>query len=389
MKFIRKIGIIIFVAVLIVSILVATQPGLLMRSIQPVIGLFGPDEPFSITQMVEPPDYSLLRYWAAHPDTQDAADLVPAGIPYTDNQGNTLADVFYIHATGYLGRDQWTAAMEDGTATRGNTDFLLANEASIFNSCCDVYAPRYRQASIFAYVGTSMAERDRILSAVYPDVKAAFAYFIEHYNKGRPFIIASHSQGTHHALRLIADVVDGTPLAERMVIAYTLGSTLIPVSNAYFEDLKTIHACQNSSDVNCIVHWDTYGEGGIAKLFASNEASLCTNPLSWQVDEVLAERTLHLGAVPAIGSVSGLSGETLTTNFDYDHLETPMNSYTWARCNAGTLYVEDQNEQDYIKLGKSPDKSYHGVDFMMFHMNIRVNSLERVQAWSASPGRVQ
>ena len=33
--------------------------------------------------------------------------------------------------------------------------------------------------------------------------KAAFQYYLEHYNNGRPFIIASHSQGTYHAKRLI------------------------------------------------------------------------------------------------------------------------------------------------------------------------------------------
>ncbi len=36
----------------------------------------------------------------------------------------------------------------------------------------------------------------------YEDLKTAFENYLKHYNKGRPIIIASHSQGSLHALRL-------------------------------------------------------------------------------------------------------------------------------------------------------------------------------------------
>ena len=52
------------------------------------------------------------------------------------------------------------------------------------------------------------------------DVKAAFQYYLEHYNNGRPIIIASHSQGTTHAKRLLKEFFDGTALQHQLVAAY-------------------------------------------------------------------------------------------------------------------------------------------------------------------------
>ena len=80
---------------------------------------------------------------------------------------------------------------------------MLANQASQFNGCCNVYAPRYREASIFAYLKGDAKLREQVLGFAYKDVARAFDYFIENYNGGRPFILASHSQGTHHGERLI------------------------------------------------------------------------------------------------------------------------------------------------------------------------------------------
>jgi hypothetical protein len=68
----------------------------------------------------------------------------------------------------------------------------MANQASVFNGCCDVYAPRYREAAIHVFFGDA-ARRDAVLGFAYQDVERAFDYFLEHFSNGRPFVIASHS----------------------------------------------------------------------------------------------------------------------------------------------------------------------------------------------------
>ena len=92
----------------------------------------------------------------------------------------------------------------------------------------------------------------------YADVDRAFTFFLEHYSKGRPFIIASHSQGTEHGFNLIRRRIDGTPLALRMVAAYLIGGAITDKDAAA---LKTIHVCAAPTDTHCIVHWATYKAG--------------------------------------------------------------------------------------------------------------------------------
>ena len=56
----------------------------------------------------------------------------------------------------------------------------------------------------------------------YQDVKKAFEYYLEHYNNGRPIIIASHSKGSTHTIRLLKEFFDGKQLKEKLVMAYLI-----------------------------------------------------------------------------------------------------------------------------------------------------------------------
>ena len=186
-----------------------------------------PDGVFDPEQAVDAPDYNNVAFWAALPTTVDPADLVPAGIA-AGSQGERPIDTFFIHPTGFLTSGSWTSPMNPDSGTEENTQWMMANQASAYNGCCNIYAPRYREANIFVYFSADIKRRDAVLDFAYQDVKRSFEYFIEHYNEGRPFIIASHSQGTHHAIRLLKEVVDRSDLHKRMVAAYIIGSTIIP-----------------------------------------------------------------------------------------------------------------------------------------------------------------
>jgi hypothetical protein len=90
------------------------------------------------------PDYSSTASWAALPTMQDAADVTPPG--YTDQQATAGVDVFYIHPTTYFALSG-NAAFDEGGITLLGVNAALTNQASVFNGCCKIYAPRYRQAS--------------------------------------------------------------------------------------------------------------------------------------------------------------------------------------------------------------------------------------------------
>lgn len=348
------------------------------------IAINAPSGDFDPATGAPAPDYGDVASWAALPTTTHPARLVPAGVISAVEQGQAPVDVLFIHPTGYLSGNSWTSPMDADSATEENTRWMLANQASAFNGCCNVYAPRYREASIFAYMQRSTAERERVLAFAYQDVLAAFRYFIEHFSAGRPFIIASHSQGTHHAQRLLSEEIDRGRLRERLVAAYTIGSVGNGYSSEWLAGLAHLRACASASDIGCIVHWDTVGDGGDPVPAAP--PALCTNPLTWRVDEALAPATLHRGAVPAAGTyTAAFRGDDAARGTTFSALAAPMAGHTWAQCRGGTLFVANQSGSAMAGsfMGSGRRLNYHGLDYPLFHMDIRENAIVRVNAFLA------
>ena len=216
-----------------------------------------------------------------------------------------------------------------------------------------------------------------MLGFAYEDVKRAFEYYLENYNQGRPFIIATHSQGSHHALRLLKEVIDTSDLHERMVAAYLIGAVIIPVSPAWFDSMSNISACQSADDLHCVVHWDTMPDG--ASAMERPEDSLCTNPLTWEVNEEMARAELNDGAVIPEGTfnTSFGRGDDEPTQQSYKVLKEPLLAHTWAQCKDGSLYVGIQDGTEFEVMGSSNMGSYHGLDYALFYMNIHNNAKHR------------
>ena len=295
-----------------------------------------PDGVFDPRQVADAPDYSNVAFWAARPKTTDPADLVPAGIARP-------IDTFFMHPTGYLTSGSWTSPMNPDSGTEENTQWMMSNHA--------------------------------VLDFAYQDVKRSFECFIEYYNEGRPFIIASHSQGNHHAIRLLGEVVDRSDLHKRMVAAYIIGNTIISVSPDWFDAMANISPCESAEDLHCVVHWDTMPEG--ARPMERPEPSLCTNPLTWKVNEEMAPATLNAGAVAPAGIYNATFGrkEDSAIGQVFDKLAAPVKSQTWAQCRGGSLFAKDQAGTRFFAMGSNELNTYHGLDYALFYMNIRNNAV--------------
>lgn len=341
-----------------------------------------PSGTFDPEHAVPAPDYNLAASWAALPTRKGPADLVPAGIE-VEAQGTQAVDVFFIHPTGYLTSGSWTSPMDVDSGTEENTNYMLANQASAFNGCCNIYAPRYREANIFSYFLDSPTDRDEVLGFAYQDVKRAFEYYLQHDNHDKPFIIAGHSQGTHHAKRLLQEVIDSSDLHQRMVAAYMIGSIILPVSLSWFNSMDHISPCEAADDLHCVVAWDTMPQG--APALERPEPSLCTNPLSWRVDEDLAAANLNEGAVLPSGTLNTAIGRNpdVAAQQTFDSLGQPIEHLTWAQCKEGTLYVEEQTLTGFEVDAMG---TYHQLDYALFYVNIRNNAKLRSSRYLASPG---
>ncbi len=298
-----------------------------------------------------PLDFSRRENWAALPWVQDAADNTPSP-RLKDRQADAAADVFYIHPTTYLSMFGWNATTDDRRLNNLTDKLPIRLQASAFNGCCRVYAPRYRQASLKSFFATS-AEGRAALYMAYSDVRDAFRYYLEHFNQGRPLIIASHSQGSLHAKRLLADFFDKDPaLRHRLVAAYVIGW---PVPCRAF---ATIPPCERADQTGCFVSWSTYTWGTSQTMGHWDGGGCCVNPLTWRQDDLYAPRDLNLGGTP----------------YKFDQLDPAV---TDAQCVNGKLWVHKPQARGYVALGGN----MHLMDYNLFYANIRENAETRVEAF--------
>lgn len=340
--------------------------------LESVLFIIKPHHSFESDVRSETPDYSKEENWAALPTIEDPSDLRPEGI-LRDTLGQKV-NVFYIHPTGYLRGEHWNSMMDLNSATEENTKWMLANQASVFNDC-QVYAPRYREATIFAFFNIEGEDETAALELAYQDVASAFDYFINQFSREQPFIIASHSQGTRHAMQLIKDKIDQSKLAERMIAAYIIGMST--VTKEAVTRLTKISVCTNPTETNCIIHWATF-QDGTPPQEGWDTPMICVNPLSWKTDETRVEADANLGYVASTGIYNlAFTGEDISEDVQFPPLSKPVAGHTMAYCKNGRLMVEEQVTNS-MALGPG---NYHGLDFQLFHMNIRKNVVTRITSY--------
>ena len=339
---------------------------------------YGPNVAFSPSQMGPNPDYSMDSSWLSLPTYVDEADLSPAGIKSINN-GNAKFDVFYVHGTGFISPDAWTSPLKGNSSTQNNSKFSLANEASIFNSCCNIFAPHYREANLFSFFNLSKKESNNILDLVYEDIRAAFFNFIDHRNDGRPFFIVGHSQGSQLIKRLLSELNEFPDVTQHLIAVYSLGDAFSPLSQEYVDSITYLDICKTPTATRCLIHWETIGDGGGQLIIPLSRDSVCVNPLSWSYDDRYASPDLHLGAATVSGKyLMNTESNNQEINFDSPSI-TP--NYTKAQCKDGLLYVDDPTDTQYAELGLLSDHTMHGVNFAIFHMNIRKNARLRAESF--------
>ncbi|MEO5997635.1 MAG: DUF3089 domain-containing protein [Chitinophagaceae bacterium] len=300
------------------------------------------------------PDYSSLNYWAAHPDKKDPSDSVSNSLlKYTIP--DTVADVFFLHPTTLTSYEDtsWNADIDD-TSLNTKTDYSsILYQASVFNEC-RVYAPRYRQAHIRAYFSPDTVSNKKAFDLAYEDITNSFQYYLDHYNNGRPIIIASHSQGSTHAQRLLKDFFENKPLKNKLVVAYVIG---MYIPNTYFKDLKI---CSDSLQNGCVAGWRTFKNGYEPDfVIKENNSGWVTNPLTWATTNAYASYEINQGGV--------------ITNFS-----KLRKGITDAKIHDGVLWINRPHLPGSFLLRM---KNFHVGDINLFYLNIRQNVRQRVNAY--------
>lgn len=334
---------------IVVALLIGT--GYIYRADLMLLGLtfMVPGHAFSDVPSPAAPDYTNPAHWAALPERDDLADTLAVGA--TDLQATAAVDVFFVHPTTFVSRDAWNQSLDDTTTNETTDQMVMQGQASAFNACCRVYAPRYRQATLASFFveGDSAPQA---LDLAYSDVVAAFRYYLATFNRGRPFVMAGHSQGSRHLDFLLAEEIAGTALAEQMVAAYPIGFEL--------DGSNGIAICQTATQTGCQVTWNSVGPRA-GSLFASPD-NICVNPLTWSTDGAHAPHEANLGAV----------------NFDGSDAHEP--GAADAQCREGRLRVSEIRSDHYTLMPLGRD-NFHIYDYALFYVNVRQNAQARVDAY--------
>ncbi len=312
------------------------------------------------------PDYADLNYWAAHPWKWDPSDSVPK--PLLNEPIDSTADVFFLYPTSYTRKAKkknQNAAIDDDYINAKTDYSSVLYQASVFNNQCRVFAPRYRQAHIANFFSTDKEKAAEAFSMAYEDIKAAFEFYLQTWNKERPFIIAAHSQGSFLAERLLKEYFDVAsnpdntnegivPLKNKLVAAYIIGW---PVPKNYFTSLKM---CTDSLQTGCICSWRTVRKGFIPYRLKNDKSNnLVTNPLSWTTGSEYISRQMNKGSV--LTNFNKVYKQTTDAQISNSFLNVNKPKFPWS-----FLYFS---------------RNYHVGDINLFYMNIRDNVRQRINSY--------
>jgi hypothetical protein len=309
-----------------------------------------PRQSFEKTEHPKAPDYSAENYWNALPWKADWADSVPPGCALKENQKNAAVDVFYVHPTMYIIGRNWNGDLADESLNK-NCDKCLKFQGSAFNACGKIYAPRYRQAILKSFFDTT--DGPKAIDLAYEDVRTAFQYYLDHWNKGRPIILAGHSQGARHVQRLLKDFFDGKELQKQLVAAYPIG---MPIAKAAF---RYIPLSDSATQTNCFVTWNTFAWGTENTIRNKvYKGAACVNPLTWKTDSTYASETLNEGGLP----------------YSYERIDKGVCD---AQIHDGLLWIHTPSASGYYRIRNF----YHLSDVNLFYMNLRKNAGDRTAAY--------
>lgn len=308
--------------------------------------------PFDTQTQPAAPDYTDEKNWAALPFRVDAADVIPKSETWI-NDSLKEADVFYVHPTLYMKGKTWNADIRDKRLNKKVDEKPIHYQASVFNASCRVYAPRYRQAIIDVFYENKSTPDDsrKALEFAYNDVKRAFEYYLKHYNNHRPIIIASHSQGSFHARKLLQEFFDTTTLKNRLVAAYVIG---MAINEKMYEQIRI---CENEYQTGCFAGWITYKTGHEPdNTFFFHSQNV--NPVSWNTDTALVDKSFSKGAV--VLNINKKRERACATQI------APNSGVLWVKTKAPLVR--------YMK-------NLHIVDYNLFWYDIRENVKTRIAAF--------
>jgi hypothetical protein len=329
--------------------------------------LLDPKLPYAVYRPPPPPDYRTPDAWA----------LAPPAL----KSGDPPVDVFFVHPTTFDGGRNWNGAIGDGNASRLLRTVMLPNYAGPFARAGRVFAPRYRQASLF----TSLSLFDDAIEArefAYGDIRNAFDAFLARSPANRPIIIVGVEQGGVLAARLVTDIVAPNPdLGRRLVAAYLI-ETVTPAPAGF--DVASVPPCAAPRQTRCLLAWISAPWLDFARVHRIETRSivwsskgvleglngrvpLCVNPVLGMATTADAPARLNRGAANASGLEWGARPGFMARQVS-------------ARCVDGVLRVSRPRSDSLLPSGGWAERR-RAAPYNLFWADLEADAQARAAAW--------
>lgn len=302
-------------------------------------------------------DYSLAEHWLSAPAPKMAVD------------------VFYLYPTCWQ-KDNLT---DPNICNIDNASMLAGalpafeRQATAFETFANVYAPYYRQVDATYTLGLPEDQREELIGGIPTlDAVAAFKYYIQHYNQGRPFILAGHSQGANVLNHLLSGYMKDNPAVyKRMVAAYVIG---YPVTQAYLTINPHLKFAEGPDDTGVIISYNTQSPSVVApnNPVVANIVGLVINPISWTRTEAVATTAQGMGS---------LMPNPTTLIFE----SVPQYADARVDIKKGVLISTSADANALYKYTKHFGMGvYHSFDYPFYFYNIRANAANRAKKFMSS-----
>ena len=282
-------------------------------------------------------------------------------------------DVFYVYPTAYQKANASAPDIAEVTDSgmRKGAQAAYARQATAVQDTANIFAPYYRQADATYALTLPQAQHVQVIEgAPLIDVTAAFTYYIEHYNRGRPFMLVAHSQGSDVSTHLLATYLKEHPdVYSRMIAAYIPGYSVTP---DYLAANPHLRFGDGATDTGVLLSWNTEAPtiGGPNPVLLPG--ALVINPITWTRSEVAASAAQSLG--------SWLPDQSGTYRKVPHYADAQVNTAK------GVLVSTTPNVEVWSPGGPNafPKGVYHSFDFPFYYFDVQANAKERVDAYLAA-----
>ena len=277
------------------------------------------------------------------------------------------ADLFLICPTVDT-RDEYNMSMDDEEVKQSFSG-ALNMERGIYEDNTRMFAPYYRQAAMKIY-NLSPEEREPYLELAYQDVSAAFSWYLENKNEGRPIVLAGFSQGADMCYRILKEYFGDSALQQQLVAVYAIGW---PMTEEMITEYPQIRPAASENDTGVVVSFECESEDVTGTLVIPEDMkALSINPLNWVTDSTPADKSLNAGA--CFTSYSGKIKQ-----------EVPELCGCYIDPERGALKVTDITPGEYPPiLSFLPEGSYHLYDYQFYFRNLQQNVEQRIKAYMES-----